>query len=114
MTDELHIERREMTGQVVEVWTLDREEVRNALSRGLVKAIGAACRRVEADADVRAVVLTGRGEKAFCAGADLKERRGMSEADVRDFLALYRTEFRFLDRLSKPVVAAINGAALGG
>jgi methylglutaconyl-CoA hydratase len=114
MTDELHIERREVAGAQVEVWTLDREAVRNALDRAVVRAIGEACRRVDADPDVRGVILTGRGDKAFCAGADLKERRNMSEADVRDFLALYRTEFRFLDRLSKPVVAAINGAALGG
>jgi enoyl-CoA hydratase/carnithine racemase len=114
MTDELHIERREVSGHLVEVWTIDREPARNALNQAVVQGIGAACRRVDADREVRGVVLTGRGDKAFCAGADLKERRGMSEADVRNFLALYRTEFRFLDRLSKPVVAAISGAALGG
>ena len=111
---DLHVERRELSGEIVEVWTIDREEVRNALSRSLVRAIGEAARRVETDREVRGVVLTGRGDRSFCAGADLKERRGMSEAEVRDFLAMYRTEFRFLDRLSKPVVAAIQGVAFGG
>lgn len=110
----LRVESRSFDEGKIEIWTIEREAARNALNRALVKAIGAAARAAEADAEVRAVILTGSGQKAFCAGADLKERRAMSEAEIRDFLALYRTEFRFLERLSKPSVAALNGAAFGG
>lgn len=110
----LSIETRAFDEGKIEIWTIDREPSRNALNQALVRAIGAAARRAEADDEVRAVILTGRGQKAFSAGADLKERRGMSEPEIRDFLALYRTEFRFLDKLSKPTVAALNGAAFGG
>jgi methylglutaconyl-CoA hydratase len=63
---------------------------------------------------VRAIVITGEGEKAFCAGADLKERQGMSENDVRVQVELYRSELGPLDRSPKPVIAAINGVAFGG
>ncbi|MFO0693404.1 MAG: enoyl-CoA hydratase-related protein [Polyangiales bacterium] len=97
-----------------EVWTLDRPAQRNALSKGVVRELGRLARAAAADDSVRAIVLTGAGDKAFCSGADLKERRTMAEADVRDFLALYRTEFRFVDELPKPVIAAINGVAFGG
>ena len=58
--------------------------------------------------------MTGEGDKAFCAGADLKERQGMSDDEVRGLLDLYRSELGPLDRSPKPVVAAINGVALGG
>ena len=58
--------------------------------------------------------ITGAGDKAFCAGADLKERQGMSENDMRVQVELYRCELGPLDRSPKPVVAAINGVAFGG
>ncbi|MCK9905687.1 enoyl-CoA hydratase-related protein, partial [Frankia sp. Cpl3] len=58
--------------------------------------------------------MTGAGEKAFCAGADLKERRAMSEQQVQLFVRTIRDTFSELDRLPKPVIAAINGIALGG
>jgi enoyl-CoA hydratase/carnithine racemase len=66
------------------------------------------------NASIQAIVITGDGDKAFCGGADLKERQGMSENDVRVQVDLYRSELGPLDRSPKPVVAAINGAALGG
>jgi enoyl-CoA hydratase/carnithine racemase len=98
----------------VRVLTMNRPERLNALSRNLVAEIGLAARAASADRAVRAVVLTGAGEKAFCAGADLKERQTMTLDEVRDFLALYRASFGDLDRCSKPVVAAIGGVAFGG
>lgn len=106
----LRIERRGAT----EIWTIDREAQRNALNRDVVRAIGSAARRAWQDDNVRAVVITGAGSRAFCAGADLVERRGMSHADIRDMLALYRTEFWHLDRCPKPTIAALNGVAFGG
>jgi enoyl-CoA hydratase/carnithine racemase len=93
---------------------LNRPERMNALSRAMVEALGRVGRELDADSDVRVVVLTGAGEKAFCAGADLKERAGMSEPQVLEQLALYRSELAWLGNFRAPVVAAINGVALGG
>jgi len=71
-------------------------------------------RALSADPTVRVVILTGAGDKAFCAGADLKERKGMTDDDVRAMLGYYRESFGVIDRCAKPVVAALNGVALGG
>jgi methylglutaconyl-CoA hydratase len=98
----------------IEIWTMDRPDRMNALSRAVVREIGRLAREADRSADVRAVVLTGGGDRAFCAGADLKERQGMNEEEVRDFLSLYRVSFGHLDRMRKPVIAAINGVAFGG
>jgi len=98
----------------VAVWTIQRPDRMNSLSRDLLLAFGRMSREVANNDSVRAVVITGAGDKAFCAGADLKERRGMTENDIRVQVALYRSELGPLDRCPKPVVAAINGVALGG
>lgn len=105
--------RVEQRGSVA-VWTLDRADRMNALSRDMVVALGKLARDAAGNASIRAIVVTGAGDKAFCAGADLKERRGMSEDEVRALLDLYRSELAAVDRCPKPVVAAINGLALGG
>jgi methylglutaconyl-CoA hydratase len=106
----VHVDQR---GSVA-VLTLDRVDRANALSRAALLALGKLAREAATNPSVRAIVVTGAGDRAFCAGADLKERRGMSENEVRVQLALYRSELAWLDRSPKPVVAAINGAALGG
>ena len=98
----------------VAVWTIDREARMNALSRATLLAFGKLAREAAANPKIRAIVVTGAGDKAFCAGADLKERQGMSENDVRVQVELYRSELGPLDRSPKPVIAAINGAAFGG
>jgi methylglutaconyl-CoA hydratase len=96
------------------IWTIDRPDRRNALSRSVVREIGRLAREAAGDRSLRAVIVTGAGDQAFCAGADLKERQGMVEEEVRDFLSLYRVSLRDLDRLPVPVVAAIDGVAFGG
>jgi len=94
--------------------TIDRPDQRNALSRETVLELGRAGKELGADDSVRVVVLTGAGDKAFCAGADLKERVAMSDDDVREMLSLYASELAWLEGSPFPVVAALNGAALGG
>jgi enoyl-CoA hydratase/carnithine racemase len=93
---------------------IDRPDRRNALDRATLNELGRIGRELGADASVRAAVLTGSGDKAFSAGADLKERAGMSDDEVRAMLRSYRSELAWLGSSPFPVVAAINGAALGG
>jgi methylglutaconyl-CoA hydratase len=98
----------------LEVWTIDREARSNALSRPTLFALGKLARAAAENPSVRGVVLRGAGEKVFCAGADLKERAGMSDDDVRTQIRLYRSELGAIDALGKPVVALLNGHAFGG
>lgn len=106
----VRVERRGRIG----ILTIDRPQRLNALSRATLYALGELGAELVADRDVRAIVVTGAGDKAFCAGADLKERKGMSLDDTRVQVGLYKSELGVLDQSPKPVVAAINGVALGG
>ncbi|MEO8904560.1 MAG: enoyl-CoA hydratase-related protein [Polyangiaceae bacterium] len=110
MNELVRLERR----AAVAVVTLDRPERMNALSWATVQRLGEIGRELTADSTLRVCVLTGVGDKAFCAGADLKERQGMSHAQVREMLSAYRTELRWLSQSEFVSVAAINGVALGG
>jgi enoyl-CoA hydratase/carnithine racemase len=94
--------------------TLNRPERSNALSEALLGELSSIGTQLQSMADVRAVVITGAGNRAFCAGADLKERLLMSEDDIRRMLKRYRTDLSWIDTLPVPVVAALNGSALGG
>jgi enoyl-CoA hydratase/carnithine racemase len=98
----------------IETWTIDGAARRNALSRAMVRELRGHVDRVSSGRTVRAVVLTGAGDKAFCAGADLKERATMSEPEVREFLAAMRETFRSLERSDCVFIAFLNGAAFGG
>lgn len=96
----------------VAVITINRPEVRNALSNETVKEIRECLRKIEADPDIMAAVFTGAGEKAFIAGADIRgvQEKTFLDGLVSDMQSLY-TE---LENLSKPTIAAVNGFALGG
>lgn len=94
--------------------TLNRPRAANALSMELVGALGHAFARVKGDEAVRAVIVTGAGDKAFCAGADLKERRAMSLEETRSFLRLLGGTVDAVAACTRPVIAALNGAAFGG
>jgi enoyl-CoA hydratase/carnithine racemase len=97
-----------------EVWTINGEKRRNAISRAALAEFEERVARVSRDHTTRAVVLTGAGERAFCAGADLKERVGMSDAEVRGFLTRLGQSLRAMEHSDCIFIAALNGAALGG
>jgi len=93
---------------------LNRPESRNALSSALLGELAQNIAQLKLDRSIRVVVITGAGDKAFCAGADLKERQTMSEEEILSFLSLIQNTFQSLAELPMPVVAAINGDAFGG
>lgn len=98
----------------VRVLTIDGEARMNVLSRELVAELAQHARQAAVETSVRAVVVTGAGKRAFCAGANLKERKGWTEDDIRLWLAELHAGFREVERCPKPWIAAINGLALGG
>lgn len=93
---------------------LDRPEVLNALSWDTLGQLGETIGTLAHEPSVRVVLVTGAGERAFCAGADLKERAGFSEAQTRAFVARIGDTFSALAALPQPSIAAINGLAFGG
>ena len=99
-------------GEIVLV-RFERPAVMNAFSRGLVQELESAVRALKENQAVRALIVTGSG-KAFSAGADLKERAAMTQAEVEIFLDGIGLLFRSIETLPIPTVAAINGYALGG
>ncbi len=94
--------------------TLNRQEVMNAINRELLKALEERVAALRFDAEVRVVLITGAGPKAFSAGADLKERATMSPDEVKSYIHTIGFLFQEIAQLNKPVIAAINGVAFGG
>ncbi len=94
--------------------TLNRPEKRNALSMAVVGELSDAFERIAGDPQVRGIILTGAGDKAFAAGADIAELAALSPAMARDYALRGQAAFRRLETLGKPSVAAVNGHALGG
>jgi enoyl-CoA hydratase/carnithine racemase len=94
--------------------TLNRPEIMNSLNFDLLRALRDHIEAVRFNKDVRVVIITGAGEKAFCAGADLKERATMPPEKVKEFILTIRNLFTAIENLNKPVIAAVNGIALGG
>lgn len=94
--------------------TLNRPESANALSLLLLKGLGDCLRLLADDADVRVILLKGAGERIFCAGADLKERAGMSQTEARGALRTIGEVVEMLAKLPQPTIACLNGGAYGG
>jgi enoyl-CoA hydratase/carnithine racemase len=105
--------RTERQGDV-EIWTIDGEARRNAISRAMLRELGALVARAAVDRTLRCVVITGAGARAFCAGADLKERAEMTAEDVHAFHDGLRQALRAIEEAPQVFLAALNGAALGG
>lgn len=94
--------------------TLNRPAVRNALSLQVNNRLQELATELEHDEDVRAIVITGAGEQAFCAGADLKERRGVPAGETAPYINAIGGAINGWAELRKPTIAAMNGSAFGG
>ena len=94
--------------------TLNRPQVMNSLNFPMLHALRDQIESFRFRADVRVVIITGSGEKAFCAGADLKERAGLAPAKVKEYIFTIRNLFSSIEQLNKAVIAGVNGVALGG
>ena len=98
----------------VRIVTINRPEKLNALDAATLDALHEAFEEIAADPAVRAAVLTGAGPKAFVAGADIAEMSALSPVQARDFSLRGQRTMRRIETLPKPVIAMVNGFALGG
>ena len=96
------------------VVTINRPKALNALNSQTLKDLDVVLEDLEKDNDIYAVILTGAGEKSFVAGADISEMKDLNEEQGKEFGALGNKVFLRLENLNKPVIAAIQGFALGG
>ncbi|MDM5455028.1 enoyl-CoA hydratase-related protein [Peribacillus simplex] len=94
--------------------TVNRPDVLNCFDYGTLSELQEVIDAVYADDDIRVVIFTGAGEKAFSAGADLKERKTLTDAEVRRNVKSIRDVFNSIAGLPQPTIAAVNGYALGG
>lgn len=102
------------TANGIRTITVNRPDKLNALNSDTLDALHRAFDEAATDTDVRVVVLTGAGEKAFVAGADISEMNGLTPVVGRDFSLRGQRMMRRVEKMPKPVIAAINGFALGG
>lgn len=98
----------------IAILAFNRPEAMNALSTQTAKDLIAALEELELDGEVFAAVLTAEGDKAFCVGADLKERKAMTKDEMKKQRTLFVKAFNAVAEFPKPLVAAVNGFALGG
>jgi enoyl-CoA hydratase len=108
--ENLRVDREEAIATV----TFNRPEVLNALNFRTLDELHDAFEALDADASVRVIVLTGAGEKAFAAGADINELARQTPVDAREFARRGQALFSRIEAAAKPVIAAINGYCLGG
>ena len=100
--------------QPIAVVTLDRPGVLNALNRQMFNELEVVFRQLAAEDSIRAIVITGAGDKAFAAGADISELSGISGIDGERLSTRGHAVFNQIEHCGKPVIACINGFALGG
>ncbi len=103
-------ERKDQTA----ILTLNRPEVMNSFNFAMLRGLQEKIDALRFDPEIRVIIITGAGNKAFCAGADLKERATLSDVQVKEFIFTIRNLFTAVEYLPKPVIAAVNGVALGG
>jgi enoyl-CoA hydratase len=98
----------------IAIVTVNRPKVLNALNLETVGELAAAFAMLEANDDVRAIIMTGSGDKAFVAGADITEFRGKTPPQMIPFARKGHDAARIMESMGKPIIAAVNGYALGG
>lgn len=113
MTDEFRYVKIERIDGIAVV-VANRPDKLNALNGDMIDELDRAFRNLAEDQDVRGIIVTGAGEKSFVAGADIAELARMGPVDGVQTSRRGQTTFRFIERMSKPVIAAVNGFALGG
>ena len=96
------------------ILTMNRPKVMNCLNFDLLYAIRDKIDALQYRNDIRTVIITGAGEKSFCAGADLKERATLTPDEVKKFIITIRNLLTSIQTLPIPVISAVNGIALGG
>jgi len=110
----IRVERRVLESASVGIIWLDRPDRLNTITREMLDALQAHLTELERDDQVRAVILTGSGERAFCAGADVTSFSTMTPLEAEALMRYGQVVFQQIDECAKPVIAAINGYALGG
>ncbi len=99
----------------IAIVTMNRPESANSLSISLMIRLRETLNQLEADDSTKVIILTGSGEKAFCAGIDVKEREKMTQEEVLRSRPLHVMPlFRDIEEMTKPLIGAVNGVALGG
>lgn len=101
-------------GEGIATITVNRPKALNALNKEALQEISARLDEAEGDETVKVVVITGAGDKSFCVGLDLKSVKGISAVDGMNLSLLGQKLTKKIEELRKPVIAAINGYALGG
>jgi enoyl-CoA hydratase len=104
----------EKQSEFIGLLKISRPKALNALNAQVLDELGEALTQIEEDRSLRCLILTGDGEKAFIAGADIKEMAGMEPAQALEFAKKGQSLTRRLEKLRMPVIAAVNGFALGG
>lgn len=102
------------TNDGIALLTIDRQKALNALNSEVLSELGDALLGLELDAEIKVVILTGAGEKAFVAGADIAEMAQIDPPDACEFSRKGQQTILFIEKMKKPVIAAVNGFALGG
>lgn len=97
----------------VGILTLNRPKAANALSLTMLNRLNETLEEID-NLQLRCLIITGAGERVFCAGADLKERAGMNEIEVKQTVSLISKTMTAIEQFPMPVIAAMNGAAFGG
>jgi len=98
----------------IAIITINRPEVLNAINLEVIAELSSAIETVAADDTIKVVIITGKGERSFCAGADMKYVVNISPIEAERYASLIHAMLNKIESLEKPVIAAINGYALGG
>ena len=104
----------EIIDEHVAVISLNRPEAANAMSSDLLHELNEVINKIDQNSSVYCSIITGTNEKAFCAGADLKERKGMSDEQVIRTVRYIGDTVTAVEKMRMPVIAALNGVAFGG